>query len=233
MRRLQGQADALEQLSKLCGETLASVTGLGLRHRGERWRIILIVGLVQANERLHAVNLLLEANHADSATILMRSLFEIAVNLAFIERDKDPLSNEYLRHGRVPLTAEEVEEMEQAIKADAEAPVPRSSWRSPKSMCSQLGNGWIREYDAHYAYASVVTHAGSFTLGQQLSDLIAGTESDEATKTRILVTALTYHLRVAEIVAREFPGDIAPQTVAELHGRCHEIGMRLAAKPEE
>ena len=228
--KIAGQPNTLEELSELCEQTLASVTGIGLRHRGARWRSFLIVGLVQANERLHAVKLLLEADHTDSATILMRSLFELAVNLAFIEHDKEPLLEEYLRHGHVPLTSEEAQEIEQAIKAGAEAPVPRSSWRSPRNMCGQLGNGWIREYDALYAYASVVTHAGSFTFGQQLIDLIAGNKPDDATKTRVLVTALTYHLRVAEIVAREFPESIEPHTISDYHERCDEIGQRLAAQ---
>ena len=228
--KIAGQTHALEELSELCEQTLASVTGIDLRHRGERWRLLLLVGLVEANERLHAVKLLLEADYADSATILMRSLFELAVNLAFIERDKEPLVDEYLRHGHVPLTVEEAAEIEQAIRAGAKTPVPHSSWRSPRSMCLELGNGWVGEYDALYAYASVMTHAGSFTFGQQLIDLIAGNKPDDATKTRILVTALTYHLRIAEIVAREFPEGIEPQTIAQYRRRCSEIGQRLSAQ---
>ena len=231
--KIAGQPNTLEELSELCEQTLASVTGIGLRHRGARWRSFLIVGLVQANERLHSVKLLLEADHADSATIVMRSLFELAVNAAFIERDKDSLVDEYLRHGDIPLTMEEAEEKERARKAGAETPVPRSAWRPLKSMCRQLGDGWVDEYDTLYAFASVVTHAGSFTFGQQLNDMIEGNKPDDRTKTTVLVSALLYHLRIAAIVAREFPESIAPHTIAEHHEQCLEIGKRLAAQRDE
>ena len=63
-----GHADTLGELFELCDQTLGSVTGVGLHHRGDRWRLMLIVALVETNERLHSVKLLLEADHVMKTT---------------------------------------------------------------------------------------------------------------------------------------------------------------------
>lgn len=219
-----------QEALSLTDRVLAAVSSVDLAPRRERWRIFLAITLNQANERLAATRLLLEASFRDSGTIVTRSLFELAVNVVFIAKDIDTRLDEYLHHGQIPLTEEEAEEALRAADAGETESMPRAAWRPLRSMCEDLGTGWVNEYDTHYAYASVVTHAGSFTFGRHLHRLISGEEPTDEERAGILVTALAFQLRVAATVSLEFPESIPPADIDGFRGRCLELGARLGAR---
>ena len=75
------------------------------------WPMLVCVGIHQGNKRLDAIFTLLNKNDLDSAEILTRSLFELAVNLAYIDKDVSGRLPEYLKRGKVPTTKEEVEKL--------------------------------------------------------------------------------------------------------------------------
>lgn len=83
--------------------------------RGNHWHTLVTVFLTQANERLDSIRVLLDKNHWDSAAILTRSLFELAVNLAYITKDVSARLPKYLKHGGFPLTNEDAQQLQRNL----------------------------------------------------------------------------------------------------------------------
>lgn len=220
-----------ERTIDLTNRVFQVTSGLNLLH-GDQWPGVVTVFLTQGNERLDSTRALLDNNHSDSAVILTRSLFELAVNLAYIAKNTAKRLREYLKHGGIPTTSQEAQQLQQDI--DSGAPpavidiVPRQAWRRLKDMCCELGSGWLKEYGTFYRYASVPTHAGSFTLGNNYVQLLKQQPPSDRQKAVVLVSALAFHLRVAEISANVFPQEIKPEAVRELRTECEELGQTLA-----
>ena len=195
------------------------------------WSMLVCVGIHQGNKRLDAILTLLNKNDLDSAEILTRSLFELAVNLAYIDKDVSGRLSEYLKHGKVPTTREEVkklkEEMERSEQLEAREIVPKRTWRSIKLMCCDLGLDWLDEYETFFRYVSVPTHAGAFTLGENYIRLLEGQPLSDSKKATALVTALDFHLRVAGVTARVFPAQIKLEIVKGMRDKCQELGQSL------
>ena len=61
-------------------------------------------------------------------------------------------------------------------------------------MCCELGSDWLKEYETFYRYASVPTHAGSFTLGKNYQQLMERRQPSNAERAAVLVSALAFHL---------------------------------------
>ena len=222
--------DDLEQrIIDLTDRILQTTSCLDLP-RGDWWPSVVAVFLYQANERLESVRLLLDENKADSATILVRSLFELAVNLAYIDKDTAQRLNKYLRHGCIPLNDEQAERLQQEIEEELEPKVPRGSWKPLRDMCADLGPDWLKEYDTFYRYVSVPTHAGAFTLARDFVWLLEGHLPSARERTVCLITASAFHLRVAEIAARTFPDHINHAKVIALMVECSEL---ITARAEE
>ena len=199
--------------------------------RGAYWPTLVTVSLHQANERLNSIWLLLKEGDVNSATILTRSLFELAVNLSYIARDSARRLRQYLKHGRMPLTREEAQQMQQEIDRGAQPAVkdivPGQAWKRLKDMCCDLGSDWLKEYETFYRYASVPTHAGAFTLGEKFIRLLTGQLPTDRERAAVLVTASEFHLRVAQIAAKTFPGHIAMKEVEKLREECSDLGWSL------
>ena len=200
--------------------------------RGDKWPTLVTVCLSQANERLDSIRVLLDKNYWDSAVILTRSIFELAVNLAYIARNTAGRLPQYLKHGGIPLTSEEAQQLQQAIERSAQPAVkdivPGQAWKRLRDMCRDLSSDWLKEYETFYRYASVPTHAGAFTLGKNYKRLLDRQPPLDHEKAVVLVTASTLHLRVAEIAANVFPEQIELQKVEEFQDECRALGQFLA-----
>lgn len=199
--------------------------------RGDQWPTVVTVFLAQTNERLDSTRVLLHKNHWDSALILTRSLFELAANLTFIALDIPARLPEYLTHGAIPLTSAEAEQLRAAL-GERKQPEPRDfvpgyPWKSLRDICTGLGSGWIKEYETFYRYASVPTHAGSFTLGKNYAQLLDRQRLSDNAMANVLTTALAFQLRVAEIAAGVFPEEIALEQVKQLRSDCETLGYSL------
>lgn len=199
--------------------------------RGNQWPTVVIVSLSQANERLDSVRVLLDKNHWDSAVILTRSLFELAVNLAYIAKDVSARLPKYLGHGGIPLTREDANRLQEELQKGSQPAikdiVPGRAWEPLKAMCTDLGCNWLKEYDTFYRYASVPTHAGAFTLGKSYQQLLEQQSPSDRNKAKVLITSLDFHLRIAEIAAKTFPNCIGIKEVKKLREECSNLGQSL------
>ena len=175
--------------------------------------------------------MLLDKNHWDSAVVLTRSLFELAVNLAYIDENVAMRLPEYLKHGGMATTSEEAEERRKEIKKGDRSTVtnvvPGQAWKRLSGMCKDLGPDWLSYYQTFYRFASVPTHAGSFTLGRSYLQLLEQQPPTDHDKATTLVTALAFHLSVAEVAAKTFPQQIRPDRIEELRNKCLALGKSL------
>lgn len=78
----------------------------------DHWQIVVGVQLHAAHERLNSIAMLLDKGYVDSAHVLARSFFEIALNLAYIGKDVEQRLPEYLKHGSFPLSEEDADQLE-------------------------------------------------------------------------------------------------------------------------
>jgi len=225
--------DIWQRTVDLSNRVFAVTSDIDLPH-GDPWPTVVTLFLAQANERLHSVKVLSDSDndHWDSAVILTRSLFELAVNLAYIEKDANGRLTQYLRHGGIPLTHEEAEQLQQEIEQNPQPAVlgivPARAWKKLQKMCKDLGDGWVREYEMFYRYSSVPTHAGAFTLGKTLIQLLQQSPPTAQQRAMVLITALALHLRVGEIGAKTFPREINLENVKTLRKERQDLGQSLS-----
>ena len=221
---------AIELVNRVSGVT----SGLDLP-RGNWWLTVVTVGLSQANERLNSIRMLLDKGYWDSAEILTRSLFELAVNLTYISKDTGRRLPLYLQHGGIPLTNAEAQKLQQELgqgcSQDARDVVPGRVWKRLRGMCCDLGPQWLQEYETFYRYTSVPTHAGSFTLGKNYIRLLKQQPPSNREKAAVLIPALAFYLRVADTAACVFPRQIKFETVEKMSAECQRLGQSLAKRP--
>lgn len=214
-----------QKVDSLRRRGVAAISGIKVK-TGDKWDIVVVVKLYEAYEMLDSVFLLLEKGYGNSADVLTRSLFEVAVNLWYIAKDVEGRLPEYLRHGGFPVSREETEELERRLRQET-APevkelVPGNTWRPIGSMCKDLG--WSEEYLTFYRFVSTVGHSGSFKLGSSYMKLVKEEKLSDWDKSVVLAAALCFYLRVLEIAAKAFPKEIKGEEVAELSRECN--GMR-------
>ena len=194
------------------------------------WHVVVGVHLYQAYQRLNSISMLLDRGYRDSADVLTRSLFEIAVNLSYIAKDIEQRLPEYLKHGHFPLSKEDVEQIERKLSQEPSPEVggivPERAWKPLRVMCCDLG--WLSEYNTFYRYLSVVDHAGSFRLLVNYLRLLEQEPLSQEEKASVLLAALCLYLRVAEVAATVFPALIKAEAIAELTAECNKVGQFFA-----
>lgn len=220
----------LRQAIGLCEKVLQVSSGLNLP-KGAHWQAVVTVFLNQANERLYSIKLLLDNNLYESGAILTRSIFELAVNLVYISKDNKRL-RQYLKHGGIPFTIEEVLQLQQDSdnrnSQDVRDILPKRPWKTLKDMCCDLGSQWLKEYETFYPYVSVPTHSGSFTFGRNYMKLLTQQPPSDLEKATILLTALDFHLRIVEVSARVFSEQINIAIVKKMRSECLQLGKSLS-----
>ncbi len=231
---IRGKQEVWPKALDLTNKALQATSGLNLPH-GDHWTNTVIVFLHLANERLDSIRQLIIRGHNDSSVILVRSFFELAVNLAFIRQDVARRLPEYLRHGGIPTSEKEVDELKEKIakfkdgQIKAEDIVPHKSWKAVVTMCRKLRGGWPKEYEVFYRSTSVPAHAGSFTLASNFVRLLEQQPIPDHDKASVLVTALDFHLRIAQMAAEVFSNEIQLQTLKELINECQGLGQSVVA----
>jgi hypothetical protein len=219
-----------EKANELIIRIFETSSGLELP-KGSHWLSLMAVSLSQANMRLHSVKILLDMGHFDDAVILTRSLFELDTNVAYIAKDIANRLPQYLKHGGISANSEEMQKLQQEIDGErqmtAKKIVPGRAWKPLKQMCRDLGTDWLKEYETFYRYASVPTHAGSFTLGRNFKQLLKNRPLSDMEKCGILLAASDFHLRVTDTAATTFPEKIDFETVHQLQNECKLLGQEL------
>ena len=223
--------DIWRQADGLMKRALAATSGINLP-ADDNWHIVVAVNLYQAYERLVSIFMLLVKGYRDSADVLTRSLFEVAVNLSYIAKDVEKRLPEYLRHGSFPLSKEDAEKIERRLRQkpppQVKDIVPGQAWRPVSAMCDDLG--WSEEYYTFYRFVSTVDHAGSFKLGTSYLQILKREKPSDWDKSAVLVTALCFYLRVAEVAATVFPTQIKAETIANLSAQRNEMERFFAKK---
>jgi hypothetical protein len=191
----------------------------------DHWQIVVAVQLHEAHERLNSIGMLLDKGYVDSAHVLARSLFEIALNMAYIEKDVEQRLPEYLKHGGFPLSEEDAEQLEQKLSEESleevRGMVPERAWRSIREMCCDLG--WSGEYGTFYRYLSVVEHGGSFRLMTNFLKLLEREPVPQWERASVLLYAVCLYLRVSEVAAKVSPSKIRADKIADLTGECYKM----------
>lgn len=228
-------SDIWQRITHLEKRILEQTSGVPLP-QSDHWSGVVTWCLILANARLHSIRMVLTDSDNNSAMILTRSLFELAVTLWYIyfdARERLPL---YLHHGGLLLTEEEVEQWRQQHEAGATPSaidiLPKRPWVPIRQMCSELdsqqpGARWVDQYNTFYRYASVPTHAGAFTLGRDYSRFRENVALSDDEKAKVLATAIAFHLRVAEIAAKTFAEHISIDTIGNLDKECGDILKNL------
>jgi hypothetical protein len=223
--------DIWQRVDGLMKRALEATSGVDLP-ADDNWHIVVAVKLYEAYERLASIFMLLVKGHRDSADVLTRSLFEVAVNVSYIAKDVEKRLPEYLRHGGFPLSKEDVEQIEKRLRQkpppQVKDIVPGQTWRQVSAMCDDLG--WSEEYYTFYRFVSTVDHNGSFKLATSYLQLLKREQASVWDKSAVLVTALCFYLRVAEVAATVFPNQIKAETIADLSAQCNEMGQFFAKR---
>lgn len=200
----------------------------------DKWSALLIVSLNQSNKRLNSVAWLLKNQDWDSGAILTRSMFELSANITYISKAVDRRLPKYLDNGIIPTTAEEIQQLQRefdsGIISNILDMIPKRPWKSMKDICADLKSGWPQEYDSFYRYASVPTHSGAFTLGNSFIQLLSGNPLADHELSTVLITAASFHIRVAKVAAGEFPAQISLEEIKEFDIECNKIGRELISK---
>jgi len=223
--------DIWQKADGLMKGALEATSGVALP-TDDNWHRVVAVKLYQAYERLVSIFMLLVKGYRDSADVLTRSLFEVAVNVSYIDKDVEKRLPEYLRHGGFPLSKEDAKQIEGRLRQkpppQVKDMVPGQAWRKLSAMCDELG--WSQEYYTFYRLVSTVDHAGSFTLGTSYLKLLKREQPSDWEKSAVLVTALCFYLRVAEVAAKVFPAQLKADTIADLSAQCNEMGQFFAKR---
>ena len=215
-------------------ERILEVTS-GLDLPGGNWeKLVAGVFLNQANTRLSSIMTLLSENDLESAIILCRSLFELAVDAVYIYRDPDKLDkrvDQYLDCAGIPRTPEATKELQLEIREnphpELDEIIPPRRWKTLKAMCRDLGPDWVKEYDTFYRYASDHTHSGPYLFATRLKRLLERQEGSAQQQVRVLMTASSFHLRVAGIAAETFPKHINRECVMALRIENNRLGNAM------
>ena len=173
------------------------------------WYAVVTRALYQQNKRLHSVAFLFRSESYDynSAVVLTRSIFECAADLIYMAHDKEERLVKYLKHGGVPMNPEEMSQRQNEISSGVP---PTLSTR----RCENLGSVWGKVYTGDsYRLSSVVAHNGAYTLSGDYSEIVQPRE--EKATARVLYTALSYHLKIAQVVAWVFPESVDIQYILQ------------------
>ena len=195
------------------------------------WYAFVTRTLYQQNKRLSSVALLLKPEFYDfnSAIILTRSIFECAADLVYIAQKKALEENEwlekYLKHGDVPMSGEEVTQLQEDISGGVQPTLPTQRWMSVGAICKSLGSNWEKACTGDfYRLASVVAHNGAYTLaGDYLELERPRTEKETAP---VFYTALAYHFKIAEVAAWVFPKSISIESIQEFDQQLQHLVPR-------
>ncbi|MCY4625909.1 MAG: hypothetical protein OXC99_13045 [Chloroflexi bacterium] len=196
------------------------------------WHIVLLGSLCRANKALRSITRLLDSSLEDtvSAAILNRHLFECAANLIYIGRDYRHTLPEFLKKSKFPGYPRELEELHSEFVENLFADVPSRRWKKVDTICRDLG--WKDELKSIYRVTSDTSHGGSSALLPEFYELHDISVSDR-NKAHIVSTGLVYHLRIAEVIAKNFPDKMDLTKIASLQKSNFALGWRIAGSSDD
>ena len=188
------------------------------------WHTIVTGALSGSNKRLLSISILLTEPYEDvsSATVLVRTGFECAVDLVFIGRDVEHWLPQFLEHGLVPTTEDEWSQIEARVQKEGARVYPRRRWKQLSNICDALG--WQEEYEDFYSVTSDTAHGGLSQLTSEYLELTKGERSD-GRMALVLVTGILNHFRISEKAAEVLGEGVNSErlrSAMEAHRTLHE-----------
>ena len=202
----------LQKALDLTDEVLRGPVPTNECHLSDEWNQVVLFHLISSLNALRAVRLVAADSLYEPAEVLTRYLFELGINLRYLDMDPKAMVPKYLESSKVPSTPEDYEIARQELKAlkEEEDPVviskrllPGRSWKDLKTMCEELN--CLDDYWTMYRGTSHVAHAGAHGMHLSISCLLGYAPRPDFEMPGILLTAITYFGWVAEIGCKVFP----------------------------
>ena len=194
------------------------------------WYAFVTRALYQQNKRLSSVALLLkpefyefqQRHYLDAVNLRVCCRFSLHSPEKALEENE--WLEKYLKHGDVPMSGEEVTQLQEDISGGVQPTLPTQRWMSVGAICKSLGSNWEKACTGDfYRLASVVAHNGAYTLaGDYLELERPRTEKETAP---VLYTALVYHFKIAEVAAWVFPKSISIESIQEFDQQLQHLNQ--------
>lgn len=178
----------------------------------DEWHQVLLFHLSSSFKGLQAVRLVSANGLYEPAKVLTRYLFELGINLRYLDMDPKARVPKYLERSNVPSTPENFEVASQKLKAlqeeddyvgISELLLPDRSWTTLRAMCQELN--CMEHYSTIYRSASHVAHGGAYSMHLSILEIVGYAPRLDYEMPGILLTAITYFGWVAEIGCKVFP----------------------------
>ena len=178
----------------------------------EQWHHVVLFHLSASFNGLRAVKLVSASELFEPAVVLTRYLFELGVNLRYLDIDPTGRVPDYLKHSGILSTSKEFETKSLELKLLREEMdlvgiskllLPPQSWKRLNKMCLELE--CMDHYSTFYRTASQVAHGGAHSLPQTMLGLLGYQGRTGFELPGALLTALIYFRWVADISSKIFP----------------------------
>ena len=203
----------LQKAIDITDEILAARFEVDPNTLGTEWHQVVLLHFSRSFQALAGTRLLAVERLYNPAVVLCRYLFELGVNIRYLNNAPDARVPVYLRHGGFGEDAEEREEVDRQLQDLREMGddagistllVPGKSWKNLKKMCTELD--CLNHYLTMYRSTSQLAHAGAQGLGREMLAWLEKPLMAETEIPGVLLTAVTYHQWVLEVCNEVFPG---------------------------
>ena len=176
------------------------------------WNRVVLLHLWRSWSGLQAVSIVSGNALYDPAVVLTRHLFELAVNIRYLDADSEVRVPLYLEHCGARLSPDEQDKIVRRARtlweqgdfnAVSELLIPKGSWKPLKEMCIEIG--CLNHYLTMYRLASESTHGGAHELALTTLELTGRQKRPDWQFPAVLLAAVIYFKWVAEISRKVLP----------------------------
>ena len=203
----------LQKALNIAGEVLDTNLDVNFKDFGNDWHLVALLHLVRSRQTLAGIRFLAAEQFYSPAETLCRHLFELAVNIRYLNIDPVSRVPVYLEHYRVRASSERRDETDAKLQSLREQEnhaeiskllIPGRSWKTLKDMCGELG--WLGQYETIYRGSSEMAHGGARTIGLEMAALVSEQPMLQYVVSDALLKALIYHFWVEGVCCEVFPG---------------------------
>ena len=202
----------LQKALNIAGEVLDTHLDVNVTDFGNDWHQVALLHLVRSRQTLAGIRFLAAKQFYSPTEVLCRHLFELAVNIRYLNIDPVSRVRVYLEHYRVRASSEERYETDAKLQSLREQEdhveiskllIPGRSWVTLKNMCDELG--WLGEYETIYRGSSEMAHGGARAIGLEILALVSEQPMLQYVVSFALLKALIYYFWVEEVCCEAFP----------------------------
>ena len=203
----------LQKALNIAGEVLDTNLDVNFKDFGNDWHLVALLHLVRSRQTLAGIRFLAAEQFYSPAETLCRHLFELAVNIRYLNIDPVSRVPVYLEHYQIRASSEWRDETDAKLQSLREQEnhaeiskllIPGRSWRTLKEMCGELG--CLGQYETIYRGSSEMAHGGGRTIGLEMEALVSEQPMLQYVVSNALLKALIYHFWVEDVCCEVFPG---------------------------